>query len=293
MFTSDQEIREIIPNIQKTATGETSWLSRLAPWISEALQFAVDNITGTEDVSELTDDPDAVKHLREFVAFFAWAKALPMLDLVATPNGFGIVSTQNVAPASKERVAAAQSSAYSSATHAAYRLINVIRKSEIWNESPVAENFFNVFGCPRYFNSLLVSLGWLLKREVQSRHGIGSDIEIYFKFLPEIQTAQMEIEAKILGPLAMNRLKQVVDKLNCGEAVSDSAMSLIQKTRKMVMQSILGTFWPSDARQALIAFDRIEPDDEGIIDEWHKSSQFFAFKSPDYENKEDSSAYFF
>lgn len=30
--------------------------------------------------------------------------AIPSLDLVLTPNGFGVVSTQNIAPASKERV---------------------------------------------------------------------------------------------------------------------------------------------------------------------------------------------
>lgn len=45
-------------------------------------------------------------YFRRSVYATAAYNALPTLDLVATPNGFGVVSNQNIAPASKERVAA-------------------------------------------------------------------------------------------------------------------------------------------------------------------------------------------
>ena len=45
-------------------------------------------------------------YFRRAVYATAAYNALPTLDLVATPNGFGVVSNQNIAPASKERVAA-------------------------------------------------------------------------------------------------------------------------------------------------------------------------------------------
>ena len=45
-------------------------------------------------------------YFRRAVYATAAYNAMPTLDLVATPNGFGVVSNQNIAPASKERVAA-------------------------------------------------------------------------------------------------------------------------------------------------------------------------------------------
>ena len=45
-------------------------------------------------------------YFRRAVYATAAYNALPTLDIVATPNGFGVVSNQNIAPASKERVAA-------------------------------------------------------------------------------------------------------------------------------------------------------------------------------------------
>ena len=42
--------------------------------------------------------------LEKAIVCQAYKNAIPSLDLVLTPNGFGIVSNQNVAPASKERV---------------------------------------------------------------------------------------------------------------------------------------------------------------------------------------------
>ena len=49
-------------------------------------------------------------YFRRAVYATAAYNALPTLDLVATPNGFGVVSNQNIAPASKERVAALRES---------------------------------------------------------------------------------------------------------------------------------------------------------------------------------------
>ena len=42
--------------------------------------------------------------LSKIVADHAFLNAIPSLDLVLTPNGFGIVSNTNVVPASKERI---------------------------------------------------------------------------------------------------------------------------------------------------------------------------------------------
>ena len=54
---------------------------------------------------------DDVKDAAEaFVCYSAAYEAIPALDLIATPNGFAVVNNQNLAPASKERVAALRES---------------------------------------------------------------------------------------------------------------------------------------------------------------------------------------
>ena len=54
---------------------------------------------------------DDVKDAAEaFVCYSASYEAIPALDLIATPNGFAVVNNQNLAPASKERVAALRES---------------------------------------------------------------------------------------------------------------------------------------------------------------------------------------
>jgi len=40
----------------------------------------------------------------QIAAYDAFHRAIPHLDVILTPNGFGIVSNSNIAPASKERV---------------------------------------------------------------------------------------------------------------------------------------------------------------------------------------------
>ena len=42
--------------------------------------------------------------MARIVAFDAFRNTIPHLDLILTPNGFGIVNNYNIAPASKERV---------------------------------------------------------------------------------------------------------------------------------------------------------------------------------------------
>lgn len=64
----------------------------------------LDNI----DAEPITEDYDRLVSLRRYlvgmICSFAFEDAIPQLDLVLTPTGFGIVSNQNVAPASVDRV---------------------------------------------------------------------------------------------------------------------------------------------------------------------------------------------
>ena len=51
-----------------------------------------------------SDSTPLLLYCRIITAAEAMRHAVPQLDLILTPNGFGIVSNQNVIPASKERI---------------------------------------------------------------------------------------------------------------------------------------------------------------------------------------------
>lgn len=69
----------------------------------------VEDIIGTdlEEQLELRDSSDArlLKLCQRVIAVEAFLKSIPEMDLVLTDSGFGVISNQDIAPASKERVA--------------------------------------------------------------------------------------------------------------------------------------------------------------------------------------------
>ena len=51
----------------------------------------------------MSDEDDIRQLTQQVIADDAFAKAIPHLDLILTPNGFGIVNNNNISPASKDR----------------------------------------------------------------------------------------------------------------------------------------------------------------------------------------------
>lgn len=107
IIRNDAELRTIIPNVLVTAEGETSFIDKLATYLEAAEQWAEETFTGETIFNELTalEETNSQRQLlARLVATEAFMQAIPNLDLVLTPNGFGVVSNSTVAPASKDRV---------------------------------------------------------------------------------------------------------------------------------------------------------------------------------------------
>lgn len=93
-------IRKTIPNIQFEVEGETPLPEKLAPFIQSAKDWIESEYLGPDDFLNEGDNARALR----IVIMKAFADAVPSLDLVVTPTGFGVVNTETVAPASKERI---------------------------------------------------------------------------------------------------------------------------------------------------------------------------------------------
>lgn len=78
--------------------------NEIIPIIGKALYDDINDSSGSGATD--TDYTELLPYLQRPVVYFALAKAVPILDVKLTPNGFAITSDGNLAPASKDRVAA-------------------------------------------------------------------------------------------------------------------------------------------------------------------------------------------
>lgn len=96
---TDEDIYRYIPNVLTEVDGETKLAVKLVPFIATAKQRLERELVGNLELN-YSDNELAMK----IVVTEAFIDAIPSLDLILTPTGFGVVNTDNVAPASKDRV---------------------------------------------------------------------------------------------------------------------------------------------------------------------------------------------
>lgn len=134
-------IAECIPNTLLEVEGETPIAVKLAPWIQSAKVWIESEYLGPDDFLCPTDNVRAIR----IVVLKAFADAIPSLDLVVTPTGFGVVSTDSMAPASKERIERLLESLRSKVDIELRLLLEVCHQYEEWRSSDRGKYFCSTF----------------------------------------------------------------------------------------------------------------------------------------------------
>ena len=107
LITSEESIRKYIPNVLVSVKGEVPLIDKLTPFLDLAEEWLSHTFTSEATLDTIVGYPDSSViriYACKVVVCEAFKNAVPSLDLVLTPNGFGIVNNSNVVPASKERV---------------------------------------------------------------------------------------------------------------------------------------------------------------------------------------------
>lgn len=147
IITSDEQLRLLIPNVLATVEGEPSLIEKLYPYLESAEQWAIDTFVPEPIFNEIAESDSNSPNerfrfpLEKLVACHAYMTAIPSLDLVLTPNGFGIVSNQNIVPASRERVDALITSLESQRDAAIEAFILRLSSRTDWLESSQGKYF--------------------------------------------------------------------------------------------------------------------------------------------------------
>lgn len=145
-INSDAELRLYIPNAFSTIEGEPTLFDKLLPWIRQAGELITGRLTG-EAVSRALLAESQHRHevavAARLTAHLALCEAIPALDLVLTDRGFGVVSTDTVAPASADRVARLIRSHREAADRTATTLLTMLEASDslrsLWLDSEAGE----------------------------------------------------------------------------------------------------------------------------------------------------------
>jgi len=131
LITSNDILREYFPNVLLEVDDELALYDKIKGYLRSAEQWLSANILGSAYVLE----GSALNIARRITVDRALAQAIPSLDLVLTPNGLGIVSTESLAPASKERVERLIGSLESSASAHLEILLDMLREDAKWRSS--------------------------------------------------------------------------------------------------------------------------------------------------------------
>lgn len=130
-------LRRYIPNIIAEVDGEPSLSERLDPFINTAKLWLEHYYLGPENFLSEAHNELAIK----IVVAKAFASAIPSLDVVVTPTGFGIISTSEMAPASKERIERLIESLNSYVEANISVLVDICCQYELWRTSPLGAYF--------------------------------------------------------------------------------------------------------------------------------------------------------
>lgn len=137
------DVKEIIPNVVAEVDGEVPLYDKLMPYLDEAVRFVEANFIPRE----YTPDASLQNVARVIIVLKAFKAAVPSLDLVLTPNGFGIVSTSAIAPASRERVEGLVSGLMRRIDDGCVDLINGLVRDAEWCNTDVGRWWCATFLC--------------------------------------------------------------------------------------------------------------------------------------------------
>ena len=138
IIKNNEILRRYVPNVLRDVAGESNLFDKAFPALASAEEWVSDEIAGSAVMNGLSESDESDRtfvKVARLIACTAMAEVVPMLDLILTPNGFGVVSNSNIAPASKERVDRLITALESQWERLAAELLSVLRSVELWHKS--------------------------------------------------------------------------------------------------------------------------------------------------------------
>lgn len=276
LITTDEQLRSHLPNIISTVKGETPFIERLSLFLDLAEDWVKTTFTSESTFNTIAGytDSNNIKILcSRLVVADALRRAIPSLDIVLTPNGFGIVNSSNVAPASKPRVDRLVGSMLSHRDDCIAALLPELVGASKWLSSSQAD-FFGA----TLFPDLAV---------VDSVGGAtGSKWEKYLELRPQVIDLEASLAEEWLSPELMSALRSE----NLRGDLTEKRSVIVRQIKAQVVAYLRGGSFNSRRLADIVNYFRLNEDD---FKEWHQSETAKLFAPPVFRNQKKASGYFF
>lgn len=268
MITQEQFERYIPSAVMPDSTV----FDRIAEYLEEG-ESEVKSLLGANLYADRESDASLLDMCNRMACLCAYREAIPHLDLVLTENGFGVVSNQNVAPASMQRVNTLRQQVQQSLEDTIDDLLDYLRGNEAWVNTFVAVETFR-------------SLVWNARKQMS-----------YFA-LPNAHRAQMvELRPKINRAEAKLRHCISPEFFNelCSAVLNRTATNM-QNTAIHYCLMVLGADATDDPRMACFHVQKLVEWLDNNIREfptYANSSAYAANTFEPYRNEKEDPCYFF
>ena len=281
LISDNTTLLKYIPNTLKAVAGETSLYDKIQYHLLHAEQWLTTTFVSTDTMSRIktySDSTPLLHFCRIIVTAEAILHAIPQLDLILTPNGFGIVSNQNIAPASKERIERLLLSLEKTRDDALQTIQPMLLEAHHWINSAPYDFFAKTM-----FPTLDIV------------HDLGFNDHIWQRYT-DIRNQLIIIEDKLardyFSENLMETLRKCIIKNDFSSTKEPSVHQKLSNRIRSIEFSILRTGeFPTPS--IIDAVNLIRTSKFTTFPEWWTSDLHDLFKDHGYKNKKDSAGYFF
>ena len=272
-----------VPNVLKPVQGELALFEKIQSHLEVAEDWLTANFLSAPVLETLTASSDdatnkLLHHARIAEVAEAMLHAIPQLDLVLTPNGFGIVSNSNLAPASKERVERLLSSLEKMRDDTLQVLLPMLTAEAAWADtSPCL-----------YFQSVLYP--WLdLPRQ------LGSTDHAWQRF-QELHSRMVEIEQRLAADFFSASLMDTLRHAHLFGAWDATASApYYRRAWQHIFAIELFMLRENECPvpSCIEVVNALRNAPESVFEEWKQSPVALLFENHGYQNKKNSGGYWF
>ena len=313
IITTDAQLRRLIPHVLATVEGEATLLEKLTPfletseeWVrqyfvpddlfeavaelSASAETVAENSTATATDSSMADTEEPTtaaetasansslftihSSLSKVIACHAYMTAIPSLDLVLTPNGFGIVSNSNVAPASKERVERLLASLEAERDRNLEHLLLRLPSIEGWEQSAQG----------RFFASTMFPFLGLCRRLAIREHVWDEYLHLHDRL---IKIENVLAETYFSQDQMQVFRNKVMDQMTTCHPLEEQVIRSLQSYEMMLVSDM------QVHPQSFYDLVNIIREHEEIFPAWHSSATAQLYSPAVFRNKKQSGGYWF
>lgn len=276
LITTDEQLRSHLPNVIASVKGETPFIERLSLFLDLAEDWAVNTFTSVSTFNTICGytDSNNIKILcSRLVVADALRRAIPSLDIVLTPNGFAVVNTTNLAPASKPRVDRLVGSMLSHRDDCIAALLPELVGASKWLTSSQAD-FFGA--------TLFPDLGI-----VDAVGGAtGSKWEKYMELRPQVIDLEASLAEEWFSPELMSALRSE----NLRGDLTEKRSVIVRQVKAQILGYLKSGSFNSRRLADIVNYIRLN---EESFKEWHRSETAKLFAPPVFRNEKKAKGYWF